>query len=103
MSNYQQTKVFSIFIDFKDGTSKLVGYLNVREQLESADFKAVENKLWSMFKAGGDATKIGKFYIVPEVKRSETAGDLSELLEDEEEHELTADELDEKLGDDTPF
>ena len=96
MSNYQQTKVFSIFVDFKDGTSKLIGYLNVREQLEPADFKAVENKLWSMFQGGSEHTRIGKFYIVPEIKRSETEGDLAELLEDEE-------VVESETEDDAPF
>jgi hypothetical protein len=49
-----------------------------------------------MFQGGSEHTRIGKFYIVPEIKRSETEGDLAELLEDEE-------VVESETEDDTPF
>jgi|13_taG_2_1085334.scaffolds.fasta_scaffold139934_2 hypothetical protein len=103
MSNYQQTKVFSIFVGFNDGKQKLVGYVNVREQLSPADFKAVENKLWDMFQYKEHNT-IGHFHIVPEVKRNELDGDLAELLGGKDEEEVIDPEtVEPETEDDTPF
>lgn len=102
MSNYQQTKVFSIYVDFNDGKSKLVGYVNVREQLSPADFKAVENKLWDMFQYKEHNT-MGHFHIVPEVKRSEVEGDLADLLRDPTEEVIDPDKVMDEAEDDTPF
>lgn len=81
--SYQQSKVYSLFIGLKEGKSKHVGYINVKEGLPSGDFAFVEQLLWNLFTAE-QRFEFGKFYVVAELKRgSDFTGDLSSLIEEE--------------------
>ena len=46
---------------------------------------------------------MGHFHIVPEVKRSEVEGDLSDLLRDPAEEVIDPDKVMDETEDDTPF
>jgi len=105
---YQQTKVFPIYIPLTNGKSRHIGFVNVREQLEPADFKFVEDKLWSLIN-GQSKFAIGNFYVTAEVKRSEEDGGsleemVAEAIDDHLEQEAQQ-EVNDKLEaeEDTPF
>ena len=70
---YKQTKVLELHIGLKSGQSKLVGHVNVREQLEQADYTFVEDKLFNLF-TQSNRFELGVFYIVARVKNAESGG-----------------------------
>ena len=78
---YKQTKVLELHIGLKSGQSKLVGHVNVREQLEQADYTFVEDKLFNLF-TQSNRFELGVFYIVARVKNAESGGNLASLVDD---------------------
>lgn len=88
---YKQTKVLELHIGLKSGQSKLVGHINVREQLEQADYTFVEDKLFNLF-TQSNRFELGVFYIVARVKNAESGGDLASLVDDVLEPAVSAEE-----------
>ena len=109
--SFQQTKVYSLFIGLKDGKSAHVGYINVKESLNPADFQFVEGKLWTAF-TQEQRFEFGKFYVVAEVKRSadtveDIASQFDEVIEEAIDNQIEA-EMQQEVNDnleteDAPF